>query len=800
MTDASQNPTPESTPPQPEDAPQFMVTLPDEPGSLRDWGLWAGVLALLTLICFWPAISGGFLWDDDHYVTRNQTLTNHFGLIHIWAPTLPKMETVQYYPLTFTALWIEHHLWQDSPLGYRVVNLILHAAAAIVVWRILRRLRLPGAWVIAAIWAVHPLQAESVCWISECKNVLSGLLAFTSLLFYLDFVGLRDPDSPHTVWKLPHRWQTYAFGLIFFIAAMLSKSVVCALPAALVLILWWQRRLTRETFFGLIPMFIIGAVGGFWTSHLETDPAGYVQATGGLWDIPLLQRFLIAGQNFWFYIGKIFAPFQLSFNYPRKLPVTSDARSWVYLIGAIVVIDLLLMFRRFWGRGPATAVLCYVAAIFPALGFFNIFPFRFSFVADHFQYLAGLPLIALAVVIIAQILQIKTNALAVLTSIAILGLSTLAWNRSYAFVDTATLWQDTLQKNPDSWLAAFNLSKDRAAEATDDLDEANALQEGNAPDQASAVADEAAGKLDDAEALLWKVINNSQKPRQFNYLSYNQLAEIKSLRTRWPKADAVALVAESEGFLQTAIAGEQEFDATNPDARPYYNMGRIKMTQAEMLRRAGKSSAPTTTTRPATPEEQQVIDLVVQAQDYFQQAVERAQRMTQSIASRPDAVLLWELSSFQRGNADFTLGGLAQERHDIAASDEYSRQAIGDYSQSLALNVANVEANFRIALCLERLHYLNDAIRHLKLCLIYTPSGRNAPALNEIGWIFCVNNPTMERLQIAIQCFKDAISIDPKFTEAQGNLDKAMIMLKSARPVTQPSTQAARSPATNRAP
>src|SRR5580700_4315946 len=184
----------------------FIITLPDDPASGADWYLWAAVLALIALVAFWPAIDGSFLWDDDQYVTQNKALEDASGLREIWK--IPP-GTVQYYPLTFTALWVEHQSWGINSLGYRVVNLLLHAGAAVVLWRLLRRLEMPGAWAAAAIWAVHPLQAESVCWISECKNVLSGFLAISATLFYLEFAGVREPNSTHRVWKLTDDWQTY---------------------------------------------------------------------------------------------------------------------------------------------------------------------------------------------------------------------------------------------------------------------------------------------------------------------------------------------------------------------------------------------------------------------------------------------------------------------------------------------------------------------------------------------------------------------------------------------------------------
>ena len=535
MSQPSQPPQPDpSVPTNPSEAPgaePFVISLPDEPVSRRDWGLWAAVLMLLSLVSFWPSIPGGFLWDDDRYVSHNNTLLNRQGLPHIWLPA--KLQTVQYYPLTFTSFWIEHHLWTNYTLGYRVVNLLLHAGAAVVLWRLLRRLQLPGAWAIAALWAVHPLQAETVCWISERKNVLSGVLTFCSMLFYLDFAGLRDPAGPdRPLWKLPSRWQTYAISLALFLAAMLAKTAVCFLPAALLLILWWKRRLNWQTFAGLIPMAVIGAAGGWLTSHIETDPNGLVRAVGPQWDIPFVQQLMISGRDLWFYAAKLVVPVHLSFNYPRVLPLPTQGAQWLFLLAAVVVIDLLLVLRRTLGRGPAVAVLCYVAALFPALGFFTAFPFRYSFVADHLQYLAGIPLIALGVALIARLLPHQPRVLAVLAGVMVVVLATGSWVRAKVFLSPTALWEDTLRKNPGSWLAAFNLAHDRTVTARNDLDLAGNYAASNESDASLAVAALAAEQLDSAQALLRQVIDDPASPPDLKYQSHDELAQVAIIRTR----------------------------------------------------------------------------------------------------------------------------------------------------------------------------------------------------------------------------------------------------------------------------
>jgi tetratricopeptide (TPR) repeat protein len=802
MTESNQTPGAAPPPSEPSTGQDsqiqpFVLSFPDDPISYRDWGLWAGVMALLTLVAFWQSIPGYFLWDDDSYVTHNAQLLNRGGLVRIW--DLTHLGTVQYYPLTFTVLWIEHHIWQNGALGYRVVDLLLHAAAAIVLWRVLRRLRLPGAWAVAATWAIHPLQVETVAWVSELKNVLSGFLAISSLLFYLDFAGLRDPDSEETVWQIPDRWQTYAISLLAFVAALLSKTAVCGLPLALLAILWWKRKLDAKTFAGLIPMFVLGLVGGLLTSYLEVSKTGLIQATGPEWDLSFIQRLLIAGHSFWFYLGKIFWPVNLSFNYPRLIPDPHRADACIPLVAAIIVIDLLYVFRKAIGRGPLTAAVCYFAAIFPALGFFNVYPFRYSFVADHFQYLAAIPVIALAVSFICRVIVKHAVPLGVGACLLLLILGSATWARAKVFSDPILLWQDTLDKNPNSWLAAYNLARDRMNDATKNLTLAGQLAADNEPDASEATAEEASAQLDDAQNLLGQVIANPITPPTYVYLSHSQLAGIDVTRTRWPGANIQNLMSNAESELTIAISGQRALSESIPSPLPCYNMGLVQMKIAEYLQKQLPPSP--AATRPATADEQKVIDRFDSARDFLQQAIDAAKIAARHPTTAEEAEQLLALSAFQRGNADFSLGGLAEQRGDTAASDGFAKDAITDYNLSLVADPANVEAHYRLALCLERFGDLRGAKTHLLSAMLYSPSGRYAPAYNEMGWIICRSTPTnMSQLQLAIQCFQDAIGIDPNYKDAKDNLKKAMDMLKSAKVTTEPSTEQSSAAATQPSP
>ena len=201
----------------------------------------------------------------------------------------------------------------------------------------------PRAWAAAAIWAVHPLQAESVCWISECKNVLSGVLALGSVLFYLEFAEIYDPGSKRRTWNLNADWQTYAISAGLFLLAMLAKTAVVFLPIAILIILWWKGRLTLPRILGTLPMLIIGAALAWETSRLETDPHGAIGTSGPEWQLSAIQRLLISGRDFWFYIGKLLLPMHQSFIYPRIVPSPQEAGQWIFLLAAIVVLIALFV-------------------------------------------------------------------------------------------------------------------------------------------------------------------------------------------------------------------------------------------------------------------------------------------------------------------------------------------------------------------------------------------------------------------------------------------------------------------------
>lgn len=430
-----------------------------------DRSFWLGLLflSMMTLIAYSSVFSAGFIWDDDAYVLDNMQLRSAAGLASIW---LEPGATPQYYPMVFTLFWAQFQLWGLNPFGYHLVNIVLHLLNALLLWNCLRRLDAPAPFWVACIFALHPVHVESVAWITELKNVLSTFFYLLALHAYLKFSGLRDREAPERKSLL-----FYAVSLGCFLLALFSKTVSGSLPAAILLLVWWQKGCIAWREAGkLLPFFAMALFLGGQTARLEVS---HVLAKGPEWDFSLLERLLIAGRAIWFYAGKLFWPHPLMFNYPRW---RIDAAAWwqyLFPLAAMALLALLWILRERIGRGALVAVLFFIGTLFPALGFFNVYPMRYSFVADHFQYAASIGLIALfcggAEMVFARLPARFRQAKPLFFGVVLLFLATLTWTQGLAYRDRFTLFSDTIAKNPSSWLSYSNRGRDYALAGRDDL-------------------------------------------------------------------------------------------------------------------------------------------------------------------------------------------------------------------------------------------------------------------------------------------------------------------------------------------
>ena len=409
-------------------------------------GVTAALIFGLTLACYWPALTGETVWDDDAHITR-AGLRSLGGLWQIWTNV---HATQQYYPLLHSAFWLEHGIWGDATLGYHLVNLLLHATASVLVVLILRRLWVPGSWLAGILFAVHPVCVESVAWISEQKNTLSLTFYLLAALAYLRFDGER---------QVPRAKRYYGLASLLFLLALLTKSVTATLPAALLVVFWWQRgRLDwRRDVRPLLPWFALALASGMFTSWVERTVGG---ATGPEFNLTLVERSLLAGHIIWFYLGKLLWPVGLVLIYPRW-NVGADAAGWAgYLVAAILVTVALVVLRK-RSRGPLAAWLFFVGTLFPALGFFNVYPFLFSYVADHFQYTASLGIIVLVSAGVATLIghpSPSTRAAGMGIAASLVAILVILSNaQSGNFADARTLWASTLEQNPGCWMAQDGL-------------------------------------------------------------------------------------------------------------------------------------------------------------------------------------------------------------------------------------------------------------------------------------------------------------------------------------------------------
>ncbi len=393
-----------------------------------------------TFIAYWPALAGGFLWDDPAHVTRPD-LRSLAGLARIW---FEPGATQQYYPLLHSAFWLEHALWGDATVGYHLVNVLLHATAACLFGVALRRLEVPGAWLAAAIFALHPVGVESVAWISEQKNTLSLVLYLGAALVYLRFDERR-------------RRTDYAGATALFVAALLTKTVAATLPGALLVIFWWKRgRLdARRDGLPLLPWFGLGLVAGLFTATVEHALIG---AEGADFALSFLQRGLLAGRAIWFYLGKLLWPADLVFIYPRWDIDAAAAWQYLFPLAALAATGGL----AWWAprsRAPLAALLFFGGSLFPALGFVNVFPFLYSFVADHFQYLASLGAIAAASSALTFLLaRLPRWESRVAGATLLISLAALTWRQCGMYRDLFVLYDTTIAHNPACWMAHNNLA------------------------------------------------------------------------------------------------------------------------------------------------------------------------------------------------------------------------------------------------------------------------------------------------------------------------------------------------------
>ena len=401
----------------------------------------AFVLVLITLLAYQPVWRAGFIWDDGPLITDNPMIRGCDGLYRIWFTT----EALEYYPLTSSFRWLQWRLWGKNAGGYHAVNVLLHATNVLLIWMVLRRLRIPGSWLAALLFAVHPVNVATVAWISEQKNALSMLFFALSILWYVRF----DEES---------KGYWYGLSLAAFLLALLSKTAVVMLPVVLLGCVGWLRgRVRRQDLLRSIPFFVLSLVMGLATIWFQYNRAlgGHPIRTDGF-----LSHLAVAGLAPWFYLYKTILPLGLCMVYPQWNPRAWGWSGWLPGIALAGSFAFLWWKRNGWSRPLLFGFGYFVVMLFPVLGFFDQGFYRYSMVADHWQYYSIVGVTALAAagtVALGTRLHRGQQVLGSVAGVVVIVLGALSWQRCLVFRTEETLFRDNLLYNPLAWVAHYNL-------------------------------------------------------------------------------------------------------------------------------------------------------------------------------------------------------------------------------------------------------------------------------------------------------------------------------------------------------
>jgi protein O-mannosyl-transferase len=429
------------------------------------------IIILASFLAYLPSINGGFVLDDDILVTSNKVIQATDGLYRFWC----SLEPSDYWPVTNTTFWIEWRLWGMNPIGYHVTNLILHVVEALLIWIILRNLCVPGAFLATVIFTVHPVNVESVAWIAQRKNLMAMLLFLLSILWYLKFFKLASqPTFGRTILAakpsdihhpLPtfssfflrpsslYFWYWLSFAV--FVLAVLSKGSVVVMPVLILGIIWWLRPLTRQDLLRTAPFFLVAGALTVVNMWFQLHAANVV-----IRNVSYLERVLGAGCVVWFYIYKAIWPFGLAFIYPNWIIDAGNALWWLPLLAVLAVTAVLWRYRTSWGRPILFAWGFFCVALAPVMGFADVGFMKYSLVADHYQHISIISVIALASAgwcewrYLARKMAHWATAIAIVTVVAFIFLT---HRQNELYRDAVTLYKDTLVKNPECWAAKNNL-------------------------------------------------------------------------------------------------------------------------------------------------------------------------------------------------------------------------------------------------------------------------------------------------------------------------------------------------------
>ena len=672
-----------------------------------------GLIVLLVFLAYLPALHGGFVWDDDSWTTNLSPLfQDTSGLRLIWfQPTVLQ----QYYPLSGTTFWLDYQFWKFWTTPYHVENLLLHSLAALLFWRLLLRLQVPGAWLASAIFALHPVMVESVAWITERKNVLSLALYLGAWLAYLRYpqqvtrgqwqvtgteAAAAVPDSPPAT---RHPSLFYGLAFILFLGALLAKTTVFSLPAAILLIGWWQRGQIRwrADVLPTVPFFALSIGLCAVTAWLEKNHVG---AQGPDFTLTFPQRCLVAGRAFWFYLGHLFWPANLCFVYPRWQPNPGSLGQWLYPVTALGILFTLWLARGRLGRGPVTALFFYVGTLFPLLGFMNAYGMRYSFVWDHWVYLPALGIIALVAALVVRVGEFLRRPAVVygFAGIVLPVLVLLTWRQCGMYMDKETLWRTTLATNPDCWMAQNNLgyllrNQGRIEEAMEHYHKAIQINPNFSEAQFNlGLALAAQSRFDEA-------IESFRKAIQINPNSFEALNNLGN-----------ALAAQ--GRFEEAIKDYRRAIQINPNyCEAQYNLGNALAAKGR-FEEAIKDYRRAIQINPNYCEAQYNLGNALAAKGRFEEAIENYRKAIQINPNFSEAL-------DNLGNA-------------LAAKGRFD-EAIENYRKAIQINPNRPEIFFHLGVAFGQLGRTREAVAQYREALRLKPD--LAVALNNLAWVLAAS-------------------------------------------------------------
>jgi tetratricopeptide (TPR) repeat protein len=693
-------------------------------------GRWAGaLLVVVTLVAYLPVLRAGFVWDDDTFLTQNPLIKAADGLRRFWATT----EATDYWPVTSTTLWVEWRLWGMHAIGYHATNLLFHVAECLFLWRILTLLRIPGAFLASLIFAVHPVNVESVAWIAERKNLVAMLFFLASIFCFIKKETAPPAPARSGFGESGQAW--YWLSLASFILALLSKGSVATLPLVLLGIVAWRRKVGARDFFLLLPFFlaaVVFAALNVWFQGHGSDEA--IRNAGPL------ERILAAGGVIWFYLYKAIWPLNLIFVYPQWHVDPADWRWWLPLLSAVAVTIILLrsaIAKNENGalRSPLLAAWLYFCVMLvPVMGLANVYFMKYSLVADHYEHLALVGVAALAGAAWARWQFRGSVAVAAAAACVLAGLT---WRQCLNYRDAETLYRATIASNPSSWMAHNNLGNllldmpGRQKDAIAEYEEALRLR----PDLA---------EMHNNLGQVW-----SKMPGRLND-AINQLEEALRLRPDYAGAhnNMGNALAKVPGRLNDAIAQFEEALRLNPGyAEAHNNLG------IALVKIPGRSND-------AIAQYQEALRLnpdLAEAHNNLGIALaEIPGRLNDAIAQYREALRLNPDYADAHNNLGFALMAIPGHLND----------AIAQFEEGLRLNPDLAEAHNNLGNILVTVSgRLNDAIAQYEEALRLTPG--------DAGVHYNLANALAQvpgRLPEAIAHFEEAVRLKPDYAEAHNNL------------------------------